>query len=417
MYNFLTEIFSRFSFQFLFSPNSFINLKFISLNENFDVTVERTSTGLDLKKEIQNKCENLEIDSIKLIRVKNNSIFQDAYTIKDQNVEANEEFLYVQTRIKKRTEDRPAAIIENEDPEVSDDPIVEAPHQLVLAENFNRELRKLIITLAELSIPCLTASPCAEKLVNYFRQKIRNQLNHEKLARNVLENLGFSKEDIDKGLKLMSNNYFLVLDWLIDNATIEVPSNLSRKSSETSTHSLRVSKRSSIFSSKYKFVTNVADIVEQLKEIVKFYSQKEELPDVEQLETLVAMGFLEAEVREALKFTRNHRTAAFEWLMGFKSPDLLELRQGFSKNSIIARHFRKSVPIQEHLNDPMKFVAFMNILENEKMMDVYLVDRNENHFFRFIIQSFHFIKHAMAENQFRGSKVTVSASTNPHHIM
>lgn len=83
--------------------------------------------------------------------------------------------------------------------------------------DLQHDLRKILAEIAKYSAFILGSLPYAEKLIKYYRQKILMSLNnHQDIVRLLME-MGFSRKNILRALKLQGNNYSLALDWLVEN--------------------------------------------------------------------------------------------------------------------------------------------------------------------------------------------------------
>lgn len=83
--------------------------------------------------------------------------------------------------------------------------------------DLQHDLRKILAEIAKYSAFVLGSLPYAEKLIKYYRQKILMSLNnHQDIVRLLME-MGFSRKNVLRALKLQGNNYSLALDWLVEN--------------------------------------------------------------------------------------------------------------------------------------------------------------------------------------------------------
>lgn len=176
------------------------------------------------------------------------------------------------------------------------------------------------------------------------------------------------------------------------------------------------------------------DNISALLEIVRIYSHRDIPPTTETIQTLVDMGFPEAEVIEALKKTCNNKAAACEWLCGNRSGSLIELREGLAQDSPILKTILELPQVQLNLSNPKIFLgkyysnnfsfsfffltifflifcickignaAFLSILENEQTIRVWGGDNDTTSVITHILQKYHEEKHVLGINQFYSSR-------------
>ena len=85
--------------------------------------------------------------------------------------------------------------------------------------DLQHDLRKILSEIAKYSAYILGSLPFGEKLIKYYRQKIIMSLyNHQDIVK-LLVDMGFSRENVLRALKLHGNNYTLALDWLVENVS------------------------------------------------------------------------------------------------------------------------------------------------------------------------------------------------------
>lgn len=87
--------------------------------------------------------------------------------------------------------------------------------------DLQHDLRKILSEIAKYSAFIIGSSPFAEKLIKYYRQKILLSLNNHRDIVKILMEMGFSRSDVLRALKLQGNNYSMALDWLVENVEKE----------------------------------------------------------------------------------------------------------------------------------------------------------------------------------------------------
>ena len=269
------------------------------------------------------------------------------------------------------------------------------------------DLRKIFITLAQESAYQLGASKHADKLIAYFRLRMHYYIKHCKNAVKVMVQLGFPESSVNRALKLKANNHKAALDWLIANETSSgYNENLeSPRSSE---------QRRSILSTTYEPTGKLAERVEGLLEIVKFYAGKDELVDLKSFNDMVFMGYNAEVALEALRITRNNVASAVDFIHGDKNPSITELRDGLSKTSILRQKFLQSTQIQESFRQPQSFIFFINILDHPEQASSWNPFSEVGELMKQIIVKYHEEKQCLATNQFNDSLLPISALSAPN---
>ena len=207
-----------------------------------NLNVSYFDSGLQLKEKVVKKLEaslspsssfSDDIHNYKLIRSRTKKPFRDYDSILGLNVTNHEEFLMLTKR--------PGGAIDNLMKVHSRGPtekeILSKTRNLPLIRSSNcttlnmsmdtaffqgdlqHDLRKILSEIAKYSAYILGSLPFGEKLIKYYRQKIIMSLyNHQDIVK-LLVDMGFSRENVLRALKLHGNNYTLALDWLVENVS------------------------------------------------------------------------------------------------------------------------------------------------------------------------------------------------------
>lgn len=229
------------------------------------------------------------------------------------------------------------------------------------------------------------AGPYADRLILMLKQRLINRRKTETDSLNCLLDMGFAKPKAVYALKLKEFVYADALRWLIENPRQEVPTleemetkdlfeqiqpstsindgkleegaiasggedepvnNKDEEEESAEEHEKRVLEAGlNSFNSR-------KDYIETLLEVIRIHSQRDLPVNDEMVAKLMEMGFVEEEVREALKITQNNQAAACEWLIGSRSKSLTELRDGLPENSPILRALLASPQVQISLGNP-----------------------------------------------------------------
>jgi hypothetical protein len=174
-----------------------------------------------------------DIQFYKLVRSSTKRPFSDFDTVLGSNVTNFEEFLL----IARRTDDISHLLnIHNTRGPTDKDILTKTKHlPLILSSNCTKlsvsmdsalfqgdlqnDLRKILSEIAKFSAYILGSLPFAEKLIKYYRQKIIMSLTNQQDIVKLLCDMGFSRENVHRALKLQGNNYSLALDWLVENVS------------------------------------------------------------------------------------------------------------------------------------------------------------------------------------------------------
>lgn len=131
-------------------------------------------------------------------------------------------------------------------------------------DDLQQDLRKILAEIAKYSAFILSSLPLAEKLIKYYRQKILTSLNnHQDIVRLLME-MGFSRKNVLRALKLNGNNYSFALDWLMENVLkesdgteeMQSPTILKLSCQSFKDHEHLLPSTNSIFFSKHKAIVS-----------------------------------------------------------------------------------------------------------------------------------------------------------------
>lgn len=226
------------------SSSDFLHLRIVTSRlEVVNLQVSYFDSGLQLKEKILKKLEasnspssssSDDTNCYKLIRSSTKRPFRDFDSILSSNVKNMEEFLILTKRadstigglvkvhnsrgptdkeILTRTKNLPRLISTNST-------ALNNPSDAAFFQgDLQHDLRKILSEIAKYSAYIIGSLPFAEKLIKYYRQKILMSLyNHQDIVK-LLNDMGFSQENVLRALKLHGNNYSLALDWLVENVS------------------------------------------------------------------------------------------------------------------------------------------------------------------------------------------------------
>lgn len=211
-----------------------------------NLQVSYFDSGLQLKEKVIKKLEashspsmtfSDDIHNYKLVRSSTKKPFRNYDSILGSNVKNMEEFLMIPKR-EDGAIDNLLKVRNTRGP--TDKEILSKTRHLPLirssCSNVNmttdaaffqgdlqHDLRKILSEIAKYSAYILGSLPFAEKLIKYYRQKIIMSLyNHQDIVK-LLMDMGFSRDNVMRALKLQGNNYALALDWLVENVSKTTP--------------------------------------------------------------------------------------------------------------------------------------------------------------------------------------------------
>lgn len=362
------------------------------------------------------------LSKFKLVRMKNKQELNDSSSLSTLNVSNNEEFLLMTRREYFNYEllncvemVGPSDFMINEKtshlPEIFYKSSFKVNYLLI-----HDDMRKLIITLAQECAWQIAPTIYANKLIKFYRQRIHNYIKHHDSAFSVMCQLGFPPEQVKFALKLKANRYRQALDWLIDNVKKHDEKITSSVLKSQRTSSISSNRRGSILSSNFETASNINECVDGLLEIISFFSEKDEPVFEENIKTMLFMGFDIDDAREALRMTRNNVGAACAHLAGDKSPSILELRNGISRESEVYKNIVEDAKIMIHLSSPQTFMFFIHTLNKPSHSLNWDTNSSLGDLMHHLVHLYHDEKHCVAVNQFNHSKISLSALSAPHEI-
>ncbi|XP_037928206.1 ubiquitin-associated domain-containing protein 1-like [Teleopsis dalmanni] len=262
--------------------------------------------------------------------------------------------------------------------------------------NLHFEVRKVLISLAQLSATIVGASPYADRIIAMLKQKLINKVNDENDILQCLVDMGFTRERCEYALKTNNGVYALALEWLIQTQNEDL----------SKIDEVMGLQRSESLMSPSDIVTNnsVLENIAALLEIVRIFSHRDVPPRLDIVNEIVEMGFERNDVFTALKKTCNNKAAACEFLCGIRSPSLLELKEGLAHNSPLLKSILEMPQVQINLGNPKIFLTFLSILENESLLRLWGGDSDSSSVISNILQRYHDVKHALGMNQFYSNR-------------
>jgi hypothetical protein len=205
-------------------------------------------TGLQVKEKALKKLEsmhspsrtsipfNSDKNSYRLVRSSTKVAFKDIHSILNSHVQSGEEFLLISKRPDGNL--RHVMSVQHSHGPTEKEILSRTRHLPLIRSSVSaglnlsmdsaffqsdlqHDLRKILSEIAKYSAYILGTLPFAEKLIKYYKQKILMSLNNHHDIVRLLIDMGFSRKNVLRALKLQGNNYSLALDWLVENVEKE----------------------------------------------------------------------------------------------------------------------------------------------------------------------------------------------------
>jgi hypothetical protein len=223
-------------------------LRIVASRVVLKVQVSYFDTALQIKEKAIKKLEsmhspsrssvsfNSDINSYRLFRSSTKAAFKDIHSILSSHVQNGEEFLLISKRPDANL--RHVMIVQHSHGPTEKEILSRTRHLPLIRSSLSaglnlsmdsaffqsdlqHDLRKILSEIAKFSAYVLGTSSFADKIIKYYKQKILMNLNnHQDIVRLLME-MGFSRKNVSRALKLQGNNYSLALDWLVENVEKE----------------------------------------------------------------------------------------------------------------------------------------------------------------------------------------------------
>lgn len=228
-------------------------------------------TGLQVKEKALKKLEsmhspsrsstsfNSDINSYRLVRSSTKVAFKDIHSILNNHVQNGEEFLLITKRPDGNL--RHVMSVQHSHGPTEKEILSRTRHLPLIRSSLSaglnlsmdsaffqsdlqHDLRKILSEIAKYSAYILGTLPFAEKLIKYYKQKILMSLNNHHDIVRLLIDMGFSRKNVLRALKLQGNNYSMALDWLVENVEKEEVVAEEEEGQSTTNNSLELSSES-----------------------------------------------------------------------------------------------------------------------------------------------------------------------------
>ncbi|KAL0273597.1 UNVERIFIED_CONTAM: hypothetical protein PYX00_006230 [Menopon gallinae] len=251
------------------------------------------------------------------------------------------------------------------------------------AADFHHEVRKILMSLCEVSAKVLSPTPDAQKVIKLLNEQlsIRRLSELNPLSVKALVDMGFTRQQAVRALK-KNFGHREAFEWLLEHA------NDPASDSEEELDSPGPSTSQSTGSNK-TLVQAVDEMLEKFRRI----KEREFKPNPKSVALLQEMGFSAEDAQEALRITGNNQNAACEWLIGDRRPSLQDLDRGLDPKSPIYEAIMNNASVQLSLSNPRMLLAFLSILDNPNSANLWLNDPEAAPALNTIFKIYHSEKH------------------------
>ncbi|XP_028852087.1 ubiquitin-associated domain-containing protein 1 isoform X1 [Denticeps clupeoides] len=242
-----------------------------------------------------------------------------------------------------------------------------------IRDQFQTELRKILVSLIEVAQKLLALNPDAVELFKKANAMLDEDEEErvDEAALQQLTEMGFPESRAIKALRLNHMSVTQAMDWLIehvDDPTADIPligqDTQEAEASAAATSAVSTAARHALLRTSSQSSTDEAK-QDELTEIFKRIRRKREFrPDSRAVIALMEMGFDEKEVIDALRVNNNQQDAACEWLLGDRKPSPEDLDKGIDTNSPLFQAILENPVVQLGLTNPKTLLAFEDMLEN-----------------------------------------------------
>lgn len=278
------------------------------------------------------------------------------------------------------------------------------PEDVPVFVDFHMELRKILVSLIDVSEKLLRHQPEIQEILNTEldpEDEKETTTSVNTVALQQLVDMGFTKEKAIRALRINKMSLVEAMDWLLahdlDTAqnkdtsskmalpeTVDIPSTLSLTGECSMSSKAEQNSLPSVTSSK-------ADILRRFRT----YKRKEFRPNKKAVNHLKEMGFSDNEIIDALRINGNNQDGACEWLLGDRRPNSADLEKGLETNGPIYRAIMENPIIHLGLCNTKTFIAFLHMLENPSSTTRWLSDPDTTPVLSQIFRIYHAEKHSM----------------------
>ncbi|KAL3200368.1 hypothetical protein MRX96_013314 [Rhipicephalus microplus] len=247
-----------------------------------------------------------------------------------------------------------------------------------LVADFQTELRRILVSLLELSEKLLRHHPDIENIFKNLQSKLieKREPEIDEAALKKLLEMGFEEQQAIQALRENKMCPMTAMDWLLAKGCRQENDSCSKTSAED------ISARA----------TAQASVDKQMNAEVLNGNFK---PNKKAMSNLKEMGFSETAILDALRIHSNSQEAACEWLLGDRRPKPVDLQLGLDTSSSIYRSIVNNPVVQLGLCSPKTLLALLQMLENPGCASRWLNDSDTAPILSQIFRIYHAEKHSV----------------------
>ncbi|XP_064458606.1 ubiquitin-associated domain-containing protein 1-like isoform X3 [Ornithodoros turicata] len=264
--------------------------------------------------------------------------------------------------------------------------------------DFHTELRKILVSLVEISEKLLRNHPDVQQIFKNLPEKLKAATSDciDPSALKQLRDMGF--EENQSVHALQENNRMCpasAAEWLLSKPE---KAEGSQAKPSTASATTKDSDESLPSSSRTKETTRSCHhkgVAMAMLECFQEYKRADFKPNKRAASNLVEMGFSETEVLDALRINCNGQESACEWLLGDRRPTAADLQVGLDPESSIYRAIVANPVVQLGLCTPKTLLALLQMLENPSCASRWLNDPDTAPILSQIFCIYHAEQHSM----------------------
>lgn len=270
-----------------------------------------------------------------------------------------------------------------------------------LVADFQTELRRILVSLLELSEKLLRHHPDIENIFKNLQSKLieKREPDIDEAALKKLLEMGFEEQQAIQALRENKMCPMTAMDWLLAKGCRQENDSCSETSAEDI--SARATAQASVDKQMNAEVLNGSTEMEQkgivsaMLECFQEYKRKDFKPNKKAMSNLKEMGFSETAILDALRIHSNSQEAACEWLLGDRRPKPVDLQLGLDTSSSIYRSIVNNPVVQLGLCSPKTLLALLQMLENPGCASRWLNDSDTAPILSQIFRIYHAEKHSV----------------------
>ncbi|XP_037518408.1 ubiquitin-associated domain-containing protein 1 isoform X2 [Rhipicephalus sanguineus] len=266
---------------------------------------------------------------------------------------------------------------------------------------FHTELRRILVSLVELSEKLLRHHPDIENIFKNLQSKLMEKSEPEidEAALKKLLEMGFEEQQAIQALRENKMCPMTAMDWLLAKGCRQEKDACSETSAEDisagATAQASADKHMNAEVSNCSTEAEQKGIVGAMLECFQEYKRKDFKPNKKAMSNLKEMGFSETAILDALRIHSNSQEAACEWLLGDRRPKPVDLQVGLDTSSAIYRSIVSNPVVQLGLCSPKTLLALLQMLENPGCASRWLNDSDTAPILSQIFRIYHAEKHSV----------------------